>query len=87
MPKVRLILEDDNGVTTEQIYDLPEGITSLDGIDEAVEQFRLEALPVLEKQLLEKLQQTAVQQEKKTVPVAKRNGNADLTDPPRSLPV
>jgi hypothetical protein len=87
MPKVRLILDDDNGVTTEQIYDLPEGITNLDGIDEAVEQFRLEALPVLEKQLLEKLQQTAVQQEKKTVPMAERDGNADPTNPPRSLPV
>jgi len=83
MPKARLILEDENGVTTEQIYDLPEGITNLDGIDEAVEQFRLEALPVLEKQLLAKLQQTAVQQEKKrclwqdgteTLPLQTRHG-------------
>jgi hypothetical protein len=66
MPKVRLILEEDEGVTTQQIYDLPEDLASLDEIDEAIEQFRLQALPVLEKQLLHKVQQTAVQQEKKT---------------------
>jgi hypothetical protein len=85
MPKVRLILEDDNGVTTEQIYELPTDLANLDGIDEAVEQFRLQTLPLLEKQLLEKVQQTAVQQEKKTLSVAKRDGKADPADPTRSL--
>lgn len=85
MPKVRLILEDDHGVTTEQSYELPEGLTNLDRIDEAVEEFRLKALPVLEKQLLEQAQQAVVQQEKKTLSVAKREGDTDPSDPPRDI--
>jgi hypothetical protein len=83
MPKVRLILEDENGVTTQQSYDLPTDLSNLDAIDEAVEQFRLQALPALEKELLEKAQQTQVQQEKKTACVAQRNRKADPADPSR----
>lgn len=83
MPKVRLILEDDNGVTTEHSYELPANLANLDSIDEAVEEFRLQALPALEKQLLEQAQQIAVQQEKKTLPMAQRNPNTDASDPPR----
>jgi hypothetical protein len=66
MPKVRIILEDDNGTVTEQTYALSGDLDTLDGIDESVEQFRLEALPQLEKALLEQSQQRAVEQEKKT---------------------
>jgi hypothetical protein len=83
MPKVRLILEDENGSTIEQSYELPADLSNLDQIDEAVEQFRLQALPVLEKELLDKAQQTRVQQEKKTPSLAKRNRNADTENPTR----
>ena len=70
MPKVRILLEDDNGTLTEQTYTLTGDLDSLDGIDESVEQFRLEALPALEKALLEQTQQRAVEAEKKTPPVS-----------------
>ena len=85
MPKVRLILEDDNGVTTEQNYELPSDLANLDRIDEAVEAFRLQVLPVLEKQLLEQAQQSGVQQEKKTLSVAERDRDIDASDPSRNL--
>lgn len=65
MPKVRIILEDDTGTVTEQTYTLTGDLDSLDGIDESVEQFRLEILPQLEKALLEQTQQRALEQEKK----------------------
>ena len=70
MPKVHIILEDDTGTVTEQTYALNGDLDTLDGIDESVEQFRLEALPQLEKTLLEQSQQRAVEQEKKTPPVS-----------------
>jgi hypothetical protein len=70
MPKVRIILEDDTGTVTEQTYALNGDLDTLDGIDESVEQLRLEALPHLEKALLEQSQQRAVEQEKKTPPVS-----------------
>lgn len=67
MPRIRLILEDDNGTQTEQTFTLNGNLDSLDGIDEAVEQFRLDALPDLEKTLLEQAQARTLQ-EKKTLP-------------------
>ena len=48
MPRIRLILEDDNGHRSEQTFSLSGDLTSLDAIDEAVEQFKNQALPCLE---------------------------------------
>ena len=69
MPRIRLILEDDNGTQTEQTFTLSGDLDTLDGIDEAVEQFRLDALPDLEKTLLQQAQERTLK-EKKTPPGA-----------------
>lgn len=68
MSNIRLTLEDDNGTKTEQTFALCGDLDTLDGIDDAVEQFRLAALPQVEKTLLEQAQERAIAQEKKTLP-------------------
>lgn len=45
MPRIRLILEQEDGTQTEQSFDLQEDLDCLDGIDEAVENFKNLALP------------------------------------------
>ena len=67
MPKIRLIVEDDEGNRTEKSFDLIGDLDHLDGIDEAVEQFKNQALPQIERQLLTRAQERAAVQEKKTV--------------------
>jgi hypothetical protein len=67
MPTIRLILEDDNATKTEQTFALSGDLDTLDGIDEAVEQFRLAALPQVEKTLLEQAQERTIAKEKKTL--------------------
>ena len=64
MPRIRLILEDDNGTQTEQAFALTGNLETLDGIDAAVEAFRLQALPDLEKTLLEQAQERTLQEKK-----------------------
>jgi hypothetical protein len=64
MPRLRLILEDDNGTQTEQTFALSGDLDTLNGIDEAVEQFRLQALPQVEKVLLEQAQERVLQEKK-----------------------
>jgi hypothetical protein len=66
MPKIRLILEDDTGDTIEQTFALEGNLEHLDGIDEAVEQFKNDALPQIERALLHAAQERALTQEKKT---------------------
>ena len=66
MPKIRLIVEQDDGQQSEQTYQLSGDLEHLDGIDEAVEQFKNVALPQVEQQLLSQAQARAVAQEKKT---------------------
>lgn len=71
MPRVRLILEDDNGTPlpqTEQVYALENGCDTLNQIESAVETFRKQALPALEKSLLSNAQAREVSAEKKTPP-------------------
>ena len=68
MPKIRLIIEDDDTNRTEKSFDLVGDLDSLDGIDEAVEQFKKAALPQMEQHLLTRAQEHAVQEEKKTLP-------------------
>lgn len=73
MPKIKLIIEQEDGTQTEQSFALQGDLNSLDGIDEAVESFKNLALPQVEQELLEKAQQRALAQEKKTLsPQSKR---------------
>jgi len=71
MPRIRVILEDDNGSplpdTAEQVYVLDNDCDTLNQIDEAVEQFKNIALPHIEQTLLSQSQQRFTTQEKKTV--------------------
>ena len=66
MPQLVLILREDDGTETEQVFDLSGDLDSLDGIDEAVEQFKNAALAPVEQQLLTRAQERALEQEKKT---------------------
>ena len=66
MPKIRLIVQDDAGNKTEKTFTLAGDLDTLDGIDEAVEQFKNAALPQIEQNLLARAQERALEQEKKT---------------------
>ena len=69
MPRVRLVLEDDNGnpvPNTEQIYLLEGDCDTLNQIESAVETFKKRALPPLEQALLTQAQERFVTAEKKT---------------------
>lgn len=70
MPNIRLIVEDDQGNQTQTSFTLIGDLDSLDGIDEAVEEFKNQALPQLEQRLLCQAQEHALTQEKKTAPEA-----------------
>jgi hypothetical protein len=79
MPRVRLILEDDNGnpvPNTEQIYLLEGNCDTLNQIETAVESFKKRALPPLEQALLTQAQERFVMEEKKTSDLPK----TDLTE-------
>jgi hypothetical protein len=67
MPTIRVILEDDNGEQTEQTFALHGNLDTLDAIDEAVEQFKNDALPKIEQELLQQNQERLAAKEKKTV--------------------
>lgn len=68
MVDITLILKDDNGNQSQKTYALAGNLDNLDGIDEAVEQFKNQALPQIEQELLRQAHDRAVVQEKKTVP-------------------
>lgn len=72
MPKIRVIVETEDGKSTEQVFDLPQNLDTLDAIDDAVEQFKNETLPKIEQELLQNTQERLTAQEKKTVPSPKR---------------
>lgn len=68
MPRVRLILEDENGNPlpgTEQIYVLEGACDTLNRIEAAVETFKNSALPSLEQALLTHAQEQFVGEQKK----------------------
>lgn len=70
MPRVRVILEDDNGnplPDTEQIYVLDSACDTLNQIEASIETFRKSALPALEQSLLSEAQERYVTTEKKRV--------------------
>ena len=64
MPRIRVVLEDDNGqpLTAEAtlLYSLAGSCSTLDAIDDAVEEWRKKALPDIEKALLQKAQHDAI---------------------------
>lgn len=66
MPKVRMILESEDGTVMEKSFELSGDLDHLDGIDDAVEQFKNQALPELERELLTQAGEHAIQAEKKT---------------------
>jgi hypothetical protein len=72
MPRIRLILEDDQGVplseNAEQIYALESDCDTLRQIEMAVEQFKNAALPQVEQTLLEQAQQRFRADTKKNTP-------------------
>ncbi len=72
MPQIALTLRHEDGTISEHIFDLQGDLDTLDGIDEAIEQFKNAALPQVEQQLLAQAQERLVAQEKKTVPDCQR---------------
>lgn len=76
MPKIRLILEDDDGNQTQKTFQLSGDLDHLDGIDEAVEEFKNQALPQVEQELLAQAGERALAQEKKTVALPQRSRTA-----------
>ena len=71
MPRVRLILEDDNGnpiADTEHIYVLEGDCDTINQIETAVETFKKSALPSLEQALLTQAQERFVADAKKNEP-------------------
>jgi len=69
MPRIRLILEDDNGTplpeNAERVYPLEGDCDTLNQIEEAVDKFKNDALPQVEQTLLEQAQLRFTAQEKK----------------------
>ena len=68
MPRVRLVIEDDNGTPlpeTEQVYILEGNCDTLNQIEAAVETFKKHALPPVEQVLLNQAQARYITQEKK----------------------
>ena len=68
MPNIRVIVETEDGQSTEQVFVLPGNLDTLDSIDEAVEQFKNDTLPKIEQALLQNSQERLAAQEKKTGP-------------------
>jgi len=66
--KIRIILEDNDSAIMEESYPLPGDLDHLDEIDEAVEGFKNEALPQIEKKLLAQAQEEKADELKKTIP-------------------
>jgi hypothetical protein len=70
MPRIRLILEDDDGNTTptaaERLYRLEGDLDTLDQIEQAVETFKKQALPDIEHSLLDQAQERFVARGKKS---------------------
>ncbi len=70
MPRVRIVIEDDNGnplPSSEQTYVLDSACDTLNQIESSIETFRKSALPALEQSLLSEAQERYVTTEKKRV--------------------
>ena len=79
MPRIRVVLEDDNGdpigKTPEKVYVLKGPCDDLDQIECSVEQFKRHMLPDVERGLLEQAQQRAVEAKKNSGLGSKRNNS------------
>ncbi len=67
MAEIHLTLVDDQGHSTERVFALDGKLDTLDQIEQAVEHFKQQALPEVEKSLLTRAQERFVEQEKKNV--------------------
>ena len=67
MATIRMTLEDNEGRQVTEQYELPDNLDSLDDVDVAIEQFKNEALPRLEQELLQQAEARALAAEKKAV--------------------
>jgi len=69
MPRIRIIVESDDGQPigqrSEHLFALDSACENLDQIEASVEQFKQVALPTVEAELLQSIQQQKVEQEKK----------------------
>lgn len=68
MPRIRLILEDDEGnplPDARRTYRLEGDLETIDGIERAVEDFKKRALPEVERSLLSEAQERFVARGKK----------------------
>jgi CHASE3 domain sensor protein len=65
MAAITLILKDDNGNQSQRSFVLTGRLDTLDEIDEAVEQFKNQALPQIEQELLTQAHDRAALREKK----------------------
>ena len=89
MPRIRIILEDDQGnplPTARQTYRLEGECDTLDEIERAVEGFKQQALPEVERSLLAEAQRSFVANargENPGPPALQRQGSRPHKDPPR----
>jgi len=87
MPRIRLVIEDDNGnllpENAQQVYLLEGDCDTLNQIEDAVEKFKNQALPQLEQTLLTNSQQRFVSAGEKAEPVPKRQAHSPDQDPTR----
>ena len=65
MPEILVTINNEDGTQFQKSFALPTDLLSLDAIDQAVEDFKNDALPQMEKHVLEKAQSQAIAQEKK----------------------
>nr|ACX33978.1 hypothetical protein [uncultured bacterium RM44] len=57
MSEIRITLTDGQSTTVERVYNLSGPLDTLDEIEEAVDQFKNQFLPAVQKTLLEQAQQ------------------------------
>ena len=67
MPHIQVTIKNNDGTSTESTFELTGDLDSLGAIDQAVEQFKNQALPIIERELLHKAQGQAVTSEKTVV--------------------
>ena len=68
MPRIRIVVEDDNGSPlsqNQQVYPLENNCDTLNQIEAAVETFRKKALPEVEHLLITHAQERTIEQEQK----------------------
>ena len=67
MPQIQLTLRNDDGTTNETTFELKGTLDNLEAIDQAVELFKNQALPLVEQTLLLKAQEEIILREKNSL--------------------